>query len=184
MSHMRLRRSWVFVSLVAVISACSAQSPETAEPTDAGTAAENATRAELLPTTVDALPEFDLATYEELLGQVKGTPLVVNIWASWCGPCNEEAPHLAAAHTEYGERVQFLGVDILDARQGAREFLTRYGWAYPSVFDPAGAIRDGLGLLGQPVTLVYAADGTLLSTYTGAIAADELDARIREALAA
>lgn len=184
MSPMRLRRSLVLASLVAVMSACSSQGAEPSEPPSAGTMAENAVQAELLPTRVDSLPQFDLETYEELLGQVRGTPLVVNIWASWCGPCNEEAPHLAAAHMEYGDRVQFLGVDILDAREGAREFLDRHGWAYPSVFDPSGAIRDGLGLLGQPVTLVYAADGRLLSTYTGAIAAAELDARIREALAA
>ena len=52
-------------------------------------------------------------------------------------------------------------VDILDTRSDARGFLAEHGWTFPSVFDATGAIRDGLGLLGQPVTLFYAADGTL-----------------------
>jgi hypothetical protein len=55
----------------------------------------------------------------------------------------------------YGDRVRFIGVDILDQRASARDFMSEFGWTYPSVYDPSGAIRDGLGLLGQPVTLFY-----------------------------
>ena len=79
MSHMGIRRSVLLASLVAVISACSSQGIEQAASTGSGIRAENAVASELLPTTVDALPEFDLASYEELVGQVRGTPLVVNI---------------------------------------------------------------------------------------------------------
>jgi thiol-disulfide isomerase/thioredoxin len=141
------------------------------------TPASNVATAALLPTSVDALPALDLAGFRELLGQVRGTPLVVNVWASWCGPCQEEAPRMAAAAAG-NPGVQFLGVDILDTRSDARGFLAEHGWTFPSVFDATGAIRDGLGLLGQPVTLFYAADGSLASTYTGPIPEAELTARI------
>ena len=128
----------------------------------------------LLPTDPEELPAFDLATYEELLAELEGTPVLVNIWASWCGPCRDEAPHLASANEEFGDRVQFLGVDILDERGSARAFMREYGWTYPSVFDASAAIRDGLGLLGQPATLFYDASGELVKTWSGPLTEEAL----------
>jgi hypothetical protein len=64
----------------------------------------------------------------------------------------------------YGDRVRFIGVDILDQRASARDFMSEFGWTYPSVYDPSGAIRDGLGLLGQPVTLFYDESGRAVDT--------------------
>lgn len=128
----------------------------------------------LLPADPEELPAFDLATYERLLAELEGTPVLVNIWASWCGPCRDEAPHLASAHAEFGDRVQFLGVDILDERGSAREFMREYGWTYPSVFDGPGAIRDGLGILGQPATLFYDASGELVKTWSGPLTEEAL----------
>jgi thiol-disulfide isomerase/thioredoxin len=98
----------------------------------------------------------------------------VNIWASWCGPCRDEAPHLEAAHDEFGDRVQFLGLDILDERGSARDFMREYGWTYPSVFDATGAIRDGLGILGQPATLFYDTSGELVKTWSGPLTQEAL----------
>lgn len=171
----------LFLSLALLGSACSSSEPGPSDgPAGIPAQATNATSSTLLPEKVAELPRFDLQTYDALIGQMQGTPVVVNIWASWCGPCNEEAPFLAAAGREHGEEVQFLGVDILDTRGDARGFLAQYGWSYPSVFDPTGSIRDGLGVIGQPATLFYSADGTLVSTYTGAIPEDELARRIDE----
>jgi len=74
----------------------------------------------------------------------------------------------------YGDRVRFIGVDILDERDAARAFMREYGWTYPGVYDPAGAIRDGRALRGQPVALFYDASGALVDTWTGPLSTEAL----------
>ena len=149
---------------------------------DAGPVARNAASAPLLPTHVAELPTFDVDTYRRLLTQMRGTPVVVNVWAAWCGPCQEEAPLLVAASQTYGDRVQFLGVDIVDSLGGARRFIEEHGLSYPSIFDPSGAIRDSLGMIGQPVTVFYDAGGNVAETYPGQLSQAELDKGIQAAL--
>lgn len=167
MRGVMLRRSaLVLVAVALVSSACG----DDGSSTDPGSS--------LLPSDPAALPAFDLASYRSLLRELEGTPVLVNFWASWCGPCRLEGPHLATAHARYGDRVQFLGVDILDSRGSAREFMLEMGWTYPSVFDQNGAIRDGLGLIGQPVTLFYDARGELVETWVGPIGEAELAERL------
>jgi thiol-disulfide isomerase/thioredoxin len=183
MRPVTLRRSVLAFVVLGLASAACADGTEASagrSPVPAG----NATEAALLPTDAYALPEVDLAAYERLIGQLAGTPVVVNLWGSWCGPCRDEAPDLARAHAEYGDRVQFLGVDILDARESARAFMREYGWTYPSVFDPPAAIRDGLGVLGQPATLFYDETGALVDRWVGPIPAEELERRLEDLTAA
>jgi hypothetical protein len=76
--------------------------------------------------------------------------------------------------------VQFLGVDILDERGSARDFMREYGWTYPSVFDGPGTIRDGLGILGQPATLFYDASGELVRTWSGPVTEEVLTETLTE----
>lgn len=128
----------------------------------------------LLPRTPTALPEFDAQRFQQLILELRGTPIVVNIWASWCAPCIEEAPGLARVAREYQGRVQFLGVDILDERGAAQDFIRRFGWTYPSVFDPSGAIRNDLGFLGQPDTIVFDSTGKRTLTVSGAVDESQL----------
>ncbi len=125
-----------------------------------------------------ALPSFDFARYESLLAQLRGTPVVVNIWSSWCGPCRQETDELVDAFAAHGSRVQFLGVDILDQRDDAIGFLREHGVPYPSLFDADGAIRDSLGFVGEPDTLFYATDGDIASTWTGPLTPAALRANL------
>ena len=160
-----------------LLAGCRSATPD--EPPDGPAASPvNATSAPLLPLTVDELPTFDFAKFEDLGRQLHGTPVVVNIWSSWCGPCRSEAPHLAAAARQHGQEVQFLGVDILDDRGDATLFIRQYEWNYPSIFNPSGDIRDHLGFIGQPETLFYGTDGNVVSTWIGPLPADELERRI------
>ena len=181
----RSRTLLTVLSLLALLSlaaTCGRSGPGADKNADPGPPARNAATAELLPTHVAELPTFDAETYQRLLTQLRGTPVVVNIWASWCGPCEAEAPLLHSASQTYGDRVQFLGVDILDSLDGAREFIADHGLSYPSIFDPSGAIRDSLGMIGQPVTVFYDAQGNVVKTYEGQLRQAVLDQDIRAAL--
>ncbi|HZA27659.1 MAG TPA: TlpA disulfide reductase family protein [Actinomycetota bacterium] len=134
----------------------------------------------LLPSNRLALPQYDLATFRTLLSELRGTPVVVNVWGSWCPPCMAEAPDLSAVSKEFEGRVQFLGIDILDEREAARDFILKYDWQYPHVFDPRGEIRDGLGYIGQPVTVIYDRSGAVAFEWNGVITAERLRKGIRK----
>jgi cytochrome c biogenesis protein CcmG/thiol:disulfide interchange protein DsbE len=180
MEGMTPRRAFpvvVSITLALVVAACGGAPTESAGVTDAGPAMI-VSPVSSLPTTVDELPPIDVAGYEALLADLRGTPVVVNFWASWCGPCRAEAPRLGAAAARYGDRVQFLGVDILDDRDGARGFIAEHGLPYPNVFDPDGAIRTDLGSIGQPVTAFYDADGNLVAKVDGEISETDLTANL------
>ncbi|MGH2692548.1 MAG: TlpA family protein disulfide reductase [Actinomycetota bacterium] len=148
----------------------------------AGTPEGGSDGGSLLPKDPFALPEMDVATFRALLSELRGTPVVVNVWATWCPPCVEEAPHLAEVSEEFEGRVQFIGLDILDDRPAARDFIREYGWQYPSVFDPGGQIRDALGYVGQPVTVIYDREGNLSFEHVGAVNGEMLRREIREVL--
>jgi len=84
-------------------------------------------------------------------------------------------PLLAAAARKHGAKIQFLGVDVLDGRNGAIGFLRTYGVPYPSLFDPAGDLANAIGLLGPPGTFFYAADGSLVTTVPGQLTSTSLE---------
>ncbi len=137
-----------------------------------------------LPRDRFALPAFNFALFQSLLQDLadKRIPVVVNIWASWCGPCRVESPHLVRAAKRFGTRVQFLGVDIQDERAAARTFIREEGYPYPSVFDATGEIRDSLGYVGQPVTIFYESSGAKVGEWSGAITLSELERRVTQIL--
>lgn len=164
-----MRRVLLLLIATTLLAACAGGADETSQEAR-------------LPEDPLELPEYDLERYRALIETLRGTPVVVNFWGSWCPPCEEEAPHLATVSKEYEGEVQFLGVDIVDTREEARAFIRRYGWEYPSVFDPPAAIRDGLGYVGQPITLIYDRNGELAWDKTGTIDADELREQIANVL--
>jgi cytochrome c biogenesis protein CcmG/thiol:disulfide interchange protein DsbE len=167
------------VFAIALLAACTRGGEPTSTPRPTGLPAHNATEVPGLPTTVDALPDVDPAGYQELLSELRGTPTLVNVWASWCTPCVSEIPRLVAAHKQYGTRVQFLGIDLLDNRSGAQAFIRDLDMSYPSVFDPNGAVRDSLGLFAPPVTLFYDSRGRLVATSYGEISETDLQTNLR-----
>jgi cytochrome c biogenesis protein CcmG, thiol:disulfide interchange protein DsbE len=167
------------VAVVVVVSTSCSSSNDQSNPTEP-IPAVNAASASLLPTTADALPSLDEAGFASLLEELKGTPVVVNFWASWCSPCRAEAPLLRDAHERYGKRVQFLGVDIEDARDGAERFIHDQDLAYPSVFDPTNAIGLHYDLASPPTTLFFDSGGELVATVPGQL----FDATLRRNLRA
>jgi thiol-disulfide isomerase/thioredoxin len=98
-----------------------------------------------------------------------GRVSVVNVWASWCGPCLEEMPSLSALHAELGdEGLQLVGVAVDDDPADARLAARKLGIAYPLVFDPGGATTfDRLAVEGIPTTFVVGRDGRIEEVLTG-----------------
>ena len=182
-SARRAIRAAILGLVVAAPMACTSASPPTPpSATPSASPARNATTAPLLPTQATALPDITPQTYGELLTQLRGTPVVVNMWGSWCGPCRVEAPQLAAAAARYGTEVQFIGIDLMDTRPSAEGFIRDAAWSYPSFFDPssAGDVRSSLGYIGQPVTIIYDADGTKVADRQGQMPDGWLDAQLQD----
>ena len=108
----------------------------------------------VLPGGVDA--------FEERLASLRGHPVVVNKWASWCGPCREEFPWFQHLSARLGKRIAFVGVDSEDSDAAARTFLEELPVPYPSYSDPDGEIADEIkATVGFPGTAFYDADGNL-----------------------
>lgn len=100
--------------------------------------------------------------YEQRLAALKGYPVVVNVWASWCGPCRFEFPTLQKLSATYGKRVAFLGVDSQDSDDAAKTFLEEAPVSYPSYTDGDQQIADRIGAsIGLPDTAYYDRAGNL-----------------------
>jgi cytochrome c biogenesis protein CcmG/thiol:disulfide interchange protein DsbE len=109
------------------------------------------------------------------LVELRGTPVVLNFWASWCIPCKEEAPHLAAAARAYRRNVAFLGLDIQDFVADARRFLDRLDVPYSSVRDSSSRSYGAYGLTGVPETYYIDARGRIVAHAVGAVSREELE---------
>lgn len=98
--------------------------------------------------------------FDAKIASLKGYPIVVNVWASWCGPCRSEFPLIQQAAADYGKKVAFLGVNVEDAKDLAGNFLADYPVPFPSFFDQKAQIADDLGAThGYPATFFYDAQG-------------------------
>jgi thiol-disulfide isomerase/thioredoxin len=127
---------------------------------------------DLLPGGLDA--------YEKRISRLRGYPVVVNVWASWCNPCRQEFPVLQKLSARYGKRVAFLAIDSQDSDDAAATFLREEPVPYPSYTDPDKEIADALGAIGLPDTAFYDKSGKLVYLKQGPYRDDsELEADVR-----
>jgi cytochrome c biogenesis protein CcmG/thiol:disulfide interchange protein DsbE len=124
-----------------------------------------------------AAPAFRLQSLEgEVydLRELRGKPVVLNFWSTWCPPCMEEHPLLTAAAQRYAGRVQFLGVIYQDDPQRIGAFGDRYGAWGPALVDPNGEVAIAYGVFGPPETFFIDPDGKIVDKVIGAVRADHL----------
>lgn len=114
---------------------------------------------------------FDLAS-------TKGKPVLINFWASWCIPCEDEAGTLERASRQYGDRVTFIGVNVQDTDANARDFLRRFGVSYPNGVDALGAVAVDYGMSGVPESYFVDRNGQLTRKWQGPLD----DARLKSYL--
>lgn len=118
------------------------------------------------------------------VGELMGTPTIINLWASYCGPCKTELPILAKAHTSYGDRVRIIGIDFADGDDNAARALARNaGVDYPLYVDPKSLVKNDLRVIGLPQTVFVDAQGTIVATERAAFgSSSELSAAIEKHL--
>jgi thiol-disulfide isomerase/thioredoxin len=113
------------------------------------------------------------STVKGRLAALRGHPVVVNKWASWCGPCRAEFPILQQVSARYGKRVAFVGLDSGDNSGDARAFLRRFPVSYPSYTDGNEKIAVSLGAgAAYPVTIFYDAKGERQYMHQGVYASE------------
>ena len=133
-------------------------------------------------------PDFVLRRFDGgdlRLADLRGRVLVVNFWASWCGPCREEAAALEAVWRRYRDAgLVLVGVNIQDRDAAARAFLAETGASYPNVVDGTGATSIAYGIYGVPETFVIDRQGRIRVRQVGALTRDGLARQIEPLLGA
>lgn len=124
----------------------------------------------------NAVPDitvYDAEGRAAKLSDFRGKPVVLNFWASWCGPCKSEMPAFEQIYGKYGQQIHFLMVNITDGYQETQEnasaFIAQQGYSFPVYYD-MGAVGAGLfGIHSLPTTFFLNAEGNLVAHATGAL---------------
>ena len=158
----------------------AAGDPGAANPDSRLTAEEATAPLEGAPAELAALREDanqvieDPAAFEEVLADLRGTPVVINKWASWCGPCRFEFPFFQSQAVEHGDEVAFIGLDSSDSTAAAETFLSELPLPYPSYADPDLKLADSFGAGREfPATIFLGRDGEVTHLKLGGYGSEE-----------
>jgi cytochrome c biogenesis protein CcmG, thiol:disulfide interchange protein DsbE len=170
------RLAWAVVALAVLAAGCTS-GPTTATPSSSGSAAALAgCPAAGAPATAGyALPDLSLPCLGAAEGaatvplrRLTGRPMVVNLWASWCGPCRAELPAMARLARTAGGRLRVIGVASLDVPANSVSLAADNRLPFPSLQDRDGDLERGLRRNGLPVTVLVRTEGTVAYVYQGA----------------
>lgn len=121
------------------------------------------------------------------LSEYFGKPIVLNFWATWCGPCKSELPAFDAAYHSYGDRAEFLLVNLTDGQRETveivEEFVAENDYTFPVYYDTLTSAASAYSVYGVPVTYFIASDGTIQNGYMGAMTAEQLEEFLQALLA-
>lgn len=137
------------------------------------------------PSVGELAPDFALLSVHDgesvvKLSDFRGTPVVLNWFASWCGPCRGEIPEYQRAQDALGNDVVFLGVNLAEDRDTAVGFLDSLGASFPALLDSDGSIGDHYRLQGMPSSIFIDADGVVQAVWTGRVLGSQLSEELGE----
>jgi cytochrome c biogenesis protein CcmG/thiol:disulfide interchange protein DsbE len=170
------RLAWAAVAVAVLAAGCTADaSPPPPPPAGSAQALASCPAPDAPATAGYALPDLSLPCLGAAQGaatvplrRLTGRPMVVNLWASWCGPCRAELPALARLARTAGGRLRVIGVASLDVPGNSVAFAADNRLPFPSLQDRDGDVERGLRRNGLPVTVLVRTEGTIAYVYQGA----------------
>jgi cytochrome c biogenesis protein CcmG/thiol:disulfide interchange protein DsbE len=199
-------RTGVAVLAVLVLAACGGTAVPSADPSESVSTApvagpselaaqkkeaaiEDCPRSDQNAPAVDAgLPDVVVRCLgggrEVRLAGLRGHPMMINIWAQWCGPCQDEAPFISEVAKANSSALVIMGIDYDDPRPDrAIEFARVLGWRFPQLVDQDRALSGPLQITGPPQTFLVRADGTIAYRHIGPFAsADQIRTEVKQHL--
>ncbi len=167
----------VLVTLVA-LAACS----HTTSSTNARGSSTSAPSVAKLGAQAPAFNEPTVSGTRLSMADLRGKPVYLNFFASWCPPCNEEAPDVNAVQRQFkGDGLQVVGVDILEDKKKAQLFVDQHHLIYPAVVD-AGALRDAYNINGMPVHVFIDRSGIVKKIEIGELSKAQMIADVKAVL--
>lgn len=133
------------------------------------------------PLTGYRIPLFSLPSFPDnkpiSLANYQGKPILINVWASWCPPCQAETPDLVKAYAKYGNKVQFVGVNLTsqDSLPDVTAFIAKYGIKYPIALDTKGTVAQQYQTQAIPTSFFVNRQGVIVERYVGAMTPQVLE---------
>lgn len=137
------------------------------------------------PLTGYRIPSFSLPSFPDnkpiSLKDYQGKPVFINVWASWCPPCQAETPDLVQAYAKYGDKVQFIGVNLTsqDSLPDVTAFIDKYEIKYPIALDTKGAVAQQYQTQAIPTSFFINRQGVIVERYVGAITPQVLETNLK-----
>ena len=122
----------------------------------------------------------DLAGHDISLKELRGKYVVINFWATWCGPCQVEMPHLQARHETFGEELVILAVNYDESKEIVQSFVDDFGLTFPVVLDPGAIVQEVYEIRAYPTTYFIDREGVIRSVRVGLLTEELLDQYLSE----
>ena len=178
----------ILISLLLCFSLCSCAGKNSAaeDETASETVAEALSESDIKEQDVFApdITVYTLEGGEVNLSDLRGKPVVLNFWATWCPPCKAELPHFEKLSVEYGGEVEFMMVNLTDGTRDTEELVSSFidseGYTFPVYCDTEMQAYHLYGVQSIPQTFFIDADGRIQNYYTGAMSEEQLKGYIEE----